>query len=236
MSNYADELETQVRTFREQGLTPKQIARTLGVSPATVSQLVRVLAAERAQVEPEHRVVKCLVNAGWSEGLIIRDGHDWPDVPEFEAGVEGLVSVLIVSQDRRHRLVVCCYLVDVYCLGVKNVIGPRRMNDEELARFLPQFFGAYGTRPLAIPVELANELVFGAVAFARRLGFEPPLDFADVAGYLGSPRDDCSIEFGHKGKPRFVQGPNDDAERIMTTLERTIGPGKYDFIASGPHW
>jgi hypothetical protein len=41
---------------------------------------------------------------------------------------------------RRGRLVVCGYLVDTWCLGVKNAIGPRRMSERELEAFRDVFF------------------------------------------------------------------------------------------------
>lgn len=42
-----EELAARVRTLRTQGRSPKEIARALGVPPATVTPLVRTIAAER---------------------------------------------------------------------------------------------------------------------------------------------------------------------------------------------
>ncbi len=42
------ELEQAVRTLRTEGHAPKEIARALGVRPAAVAPLVRMIAAERA--------------------------------------------------------------------------------------------------------------------------------------------------------------------------------------------
>jgi hypothetical protein len=43
-----DELEPAVRRLRAEGYAPKEIARALGVRPAVVAPLVRMIAAERA--------------------------------------------------------------------------------------------------------------------------------------------------------------------------------------------
>ena len=40
--------------------------------------------------------------------------------------------------------------------------------------------------------------------------------------------------FGYHGKPLFMQGPNDDPDAVIDTLERAAGPGKFDFVAVGP--
>ncbi|MGO9901318.1 MAG: hypothetical protein ACLP0J_16915, partial [Solirubrobacteraceae bacterium] len=58
-----------VRKLRNQGLTPREIARSLGMRPAAVSDLVRQLAAERDAADPDADHVECLLNAGWSTGL-----------------------------------------------------------------------------------------------------------------------------------------------------------------------
>jgi hypothetical protein len=63
--------------------------------------------------------------------------------------------------------------VDVYCLGVKDVVGPRAMDERRATDFRRSFFAAYRARPLEAPLEPAQHLVFGAVEYARGLGFEP---------------------------------------------------------------
>ncbi|HEX8935418.1 MAG TPA: hypothetical protein VF788_14745, partial [Pseudonocardiaceae bacterium] len=80
------------------------------------------------------------------------------------------------------------HLVDVYCLGVKNALGPRIMNERDLPAFLRRFFTPFDkvSAPLAAaPLELARHLVWGAVDYAGQLGFEPAPDFELAAGHLG---------------------------------------------------
>ncbi|HEY2202521.1 MAG TPA: hypothetical protein VGH56_11575, partial [Solirubrobacteraceae bacterium] len=65
-----DEQTTQrVRELRSRGLSPKEIARNLGIRPAVASDLVRKLAAERDPTATER--IDCMLNAGWSTGLKI---------------------------------------------------------------------------------------------------------------------------------------------------------------------
>ena len=46
------------------------------------------------------------------------------DGPHANPG-SGLVTALVARAHRHDSVSVCVYLVDVYCLGVKNATGPR---------------------------------------------------------------------------------------------------------------
>src|SRR6266536_23905 len=46
---------------------------------------------------------------------------------------------------------VCGYLVDAYCLGVKDFVGPRVMDGRRVSEFSRSFSGAYRAWPPAVP-------------------------------------------------------------------------------------
>jgi hypothetical protein len=87
---------------------------------------------------------------------------------------------------------------------------------------------------LPAPLELAQDLVFGAVDYARSLGFDPHRDFSLAAPHLGTWQPPGRIRFGRDGMPYFQQGPYDNPNRVMRTLDRSVGPGNYQFTAVGP--
>src|SRR6266699_3030385 len=111
----------RVRLLREQGRTPKQIARALGVRPAEAGRLVRAAAILAQAAAPEPALVACRYRYG--------------------------------------RVSVCGYLADVYCLGVKNALGPEIMDDPDLRRFIRKYFSGYRGDPIEAPIELAREVV-----------------------------------------------------------------------------
>jgi hypothetical protein len=226
-----DDLLDRVRELRAAGRSPKQIARALGVRPATVAPLVRVIAQQATAAEPEAAVVGCWVSPGWSTGLTV-DGHeDWPDTSPSREGTDGLAGVAVARRHRPHRVSVCGYLVDVYCLGVKDVIGPRIMNERDLPDFRHTFFAAFEKvqAPLDVPLEMARHLVWGAVDYARRLGFEPAPDFGPAAGHLGPWEETSAITFGRDGAPLYVQGPYDDPNTVLRTLSKSAGEENFHF-------
>ena len=226
-------LKEQVRALRAKGLNPKQIARGLGIPPATAARAIRAIAAAdaaRLHDLADRELRQCWVNSGWSAGLTVHGHPEWRDGDEPEPGQTGLVAVLIARDAGRSRLSVCGYLVDVYCLGVKNVVGPLVMNAGQCAEFARQYFGAFHGPPLAAPLDLAQDLVHGAVDYARSLGFEPPVDFDDVKGYLGSWCGPSSIGFGLDGKPFYIEGPYDDTNHILRQLERATGRDQFKYL------
>jgi hypothetical protein len=219
-----------VRTLRNEGRTPKEIARAVGARPAEVTAIVRQLAAQAAAGGPA--LVGCWVSRGWSTGLSVAEHPEWPD-DRAAPGSDGLVCVLVARRHRPRRLSVCGYLVDTFCLGVKNALGPELMRDEDLPGFRQLFFSAGADRepPLEAPIELARDLVFGGVDYARGLGFEPHPDLALAVDHLGEPWSGPSaITFGRDGRPFYVSGPDDNPRSVLRTLTRTVGEGNFDHL------
>jgi hypothetical protein len=227
-----EELMGRVHVLRKSGCSPKEIARALGLPPASVAPLVRAVAAEAQANATEREIVGCWISPGWSGGLTVEGHPEWPDVDADDSDALGLVTVLVAREEARGRVGVCGYLVDVYCLGVKAVIGPRVMHRHAVRDFTRHFFSAYQARPLAAPADLARQLVFGAVEYARSLGFAPAPDFETTAAHLGPWEGPSAISFGQHGTPFFVQGPHDNAAKILETLERSVGWNNFHFLIS----
>jgi hypothetical protein len=227
------QLLNAVRHLRHEGCSPKEIARSLGVATATVSHLVRVVAREDSDNAVEPELAGCWVSPGWSEGLEVEHHAEW-QYSAPSGGCEGLATVVVAREYSGARLSVCSFLVDTYCLGVKQVVGPLLMKSEKLCLFRNAMFGGYSAQPLAAPIELAQHLVFGAVEYARSLGFEPDPDYPKCVGHLGTWSAQSAIRFGCRGKPMYVAGPRDDSRRVMQTLEHSVGNGNFDVIIAVP--
>lgn len=218
-----DETIHAVHELRARGLAPKEIARSLKLRPSVVADLVRKLAAERAATDPDPALVECWINAGWSTALTITGHPEWRD-PGAHDTTGGLVSVLVARRRRhRHTASICVYLLDVYCLGVKNAIGPDNIDDQTLRRFSARIFSGYDAPPAPAPIELARDLVLGAHDYAHRLGFEPHPDFQQARAHLGPWTGPSAITFGRDGKPTYIEGPYDNADHALRTLRRAVG-------------
>jgi hypothetical protein len=240
-----DELLERVRALRVQRYTPAEVARALGLRKAEAARLVRAVACERdggVTADPARATngraaashARCWVSPGWCNGLRIEAHPEWPEGAgaPTEASDSGVANVLAAVPDGRDRLSVCGYLVDTWCLGVKNAFGPVRMRIHEFASFRRKYFGPWESEGIAVSLELVQHLVLGAAEYARRLGFEPHRDLRRARRLLGSWEGPSAIMFGRDGKPYYLNGPYEDPPRVIATLERTVGRGGFDYTVS----
>jgi hypothetical protein len=229
------ELTERVAELRRKGRTPKEIARVLGLKPADVIPVIRAIGAQAPRREAP--VAGCWVTEHWSDGLSVTGHADWPGVPPSEsvADESGLVGVL-VARDTGSTVLACGFLVDVFCLGVKDTNGPKTLDRRKLPDFTWTFFSAWSNlSSVPAPLELARHIVFGAVDYARTLGFEPHPDFARGAALLGDWEEGSSdVTFGRDGKPLYINGPRDDTYGNIAKLRQAVGEGNFDYLVQFP--
>ena len=229
-----EDLPNRVRALRERGYTPREIARSLGISSAEASRLVRAEAIRRQGSDhaPREDEIRCFVNPGWHEGLVVRDHAEWlaADGNVIAPRDAGGVAIVLVATPRGYRrLEVCSFLVDTWCLGVKNAVAPKRMSTREFEELRRAYFAPWGGAGIAVSLEFARHLVLGAVEYARGLGFEPHRDFSRARAALGTWDGASAIGFGRDGMPCYRSGPYDDPDATIATLERTVGRGGFHF-------
>ena len=149
-----------------------------------------------------------------------RGTADWPDdvgAPP-EALDSGVACVLLAAPDGHNRASVCGYLVDTWCLGVKNAFGPRRMSSADLAAFRRHYFGHWRSQGIPVPLELAQHLVLGR---SRTRGASGSSRTGTSGGRVGrwdlggAERDHVGMD----GKPHYLNGPHDHPERVLATLK-----------------
>jgi hypothetical protein len=126
------------------------------------------------------------------------------------------------------------FLLDTYCLGVKNGFFTRVDESEYEEEVLNSVFDEDGRIPLS--PACARKLVESAIQYAQSLGFAPHPDYkaaCRVLGGISSAECTQTFTFGKDGKPFYVQGPYDTPERahrILALLEAKCGEGNYDYL------
>lgn len=126
------------------------------------------------------------------------------------------------------------FLLDVYCLGVKDALYENLSVADYEQRFLRRIFEVTGKTPIDLPA--ARKLAEAAVAYAERLGIAPHADYRKarrVFGGINAAESTASFTFGKDGKPFYIQGPHDThlrRDQILKTLKTRCGPGNYDYI------
>ena len=146
----------------------------------------------------------------------------------------GIGQVLLSRQRSDGQVAFASFLVDIYCLGVKNAmfgIGPRPRYDRDLYDKLTR-----QSKLIPLKPECARKLVEGAVRYALDLGFPPHEDYRTAKLIFGDiSAEACTEEYtyGKDGKPFFVAGPYDSparCEQILRTLKRHCGPEGHHFL------
>lgn len=198
---------------------------------------------QRARKEAKRKAKRRELSREKSAGLAVRMQR-LADAPVLDAMVgeelwsAGIGYVLLSREAADGRVACAVFLVDVYCLGVKNAFGdvrPRPQYDEVLEKLTEQ-------HPLVrVEAAHARKLVEEAVAYARGLGLAPHADYRKVQPIFGDiDPAECAeeFEFGHEGKPFFVGGPHDSepfCRRVFNTLQERLGPDGFEYmIPVGP--
>lgn len=158
-------------------------------------------------------------------GCWIMDG--WQDT--------GITPVVVARIQETNRVMFGVYMVDYYCLGIKDAYTRADYSLNRFERELPKLCAG---APISCSVELAHELIYGALEYSEKLGFQPHADFYNQQADLmldppdSHPREN-DVRFGKDGKPLYISGPYDNeikSKSVINTLMRTCGPGNFNYL------
>lgn len=147
----------------------------------------------------------------------------------------GIAPVVVARRQPNDRILCAVYLIDLYCLGIKDCYTRTDISPAQFKRDLPEMCAQ---EPEPCSVEFAHELVYGAMEFAKSYGFDPHPNFKSALAdkVLDPPETHArvhGIEFGKNGKPFFFSGPYDDEfkiNRILQTLQRNAGQENFSYV------
>lgn len=148
----------------------------------------------------------------------------------FEQGIGNLVFSRSLPDG---RVALSVFLLDVFCLGVKDAFFAI-VTKTEYAKRRCNWSPAESLRPM--DPACFRKLVEGGVAYAQALGLSPHEDYAvarQIFGDVQAAACPTRFEYGHEGKPFYISGPHETASQvraIVDQLDRRLGPGKFDFL------
>lgn len=171
---------------------------------------------------------------GLSEKAVIRRARSYPIHECYisdEWQEQGIASILISRRQSDSLIILGSYIVDIYCLGVKNTFSranvPLAKYHETRERYIKNI------HIKKCSSELAHQVIYGAIDYAAGLDLKPHKDFSLSRHVLEAPEEippNPGIEFGKDGKPLYFAGPRDNFSRIINHLENTLGPDGFHFI------
>jgi hypothetical protein len=172
----------------------------------------------RIQHADDYPVEACYLNADWQD--------------------QGLARIVVTRSQDNGKVMVGAFLVDIFCLGVKNAFCNEGLTRSQIVdKLLP---GYYQTEePTRVGINYVKEIIYGAVDYAKGLGFEPHPDFELSRHVLGNEEFSRtrSLTFGGpKGKPLYIAGPDDDAASVLRKLRGRLGDEGFEYITPEDVW
>lgn len=169
-----------------------------------------------------HVIPRFESHAGYRLKRIISRSRNWP-IKDCKINSNwrenGLAYILISRVQPNNRIVFGSYLVDIFCLGLKDTFCNADITQSEFESLVSKM---YRIDPVVnCTSSLAHTIIYGGIEFAAKYGFTPHRDF-NLSKYIleesTSIEKDESVEFGEDGQPLFIQGPYDDPNAVIRTL------------------
>lgn len=152
----------------------------------------------------------------------------------FETGL-GSIWFSRLLEGRRYALGV--FLVDTFCLGVKNAMYAV-LDEDKYLMHIENFLHVSEETFVQSDPAYVRKLVESAAAYAHSLGFEPHPDYKIakmIFGDVDASASDAYFTFGRDGNPCYVPGPGDtpaQQRRVAKQLER-LHKDPYALLARG---
>jgi hypothetical protein len=193
------------------------------------------LAKQKAKRAEKRRQVARTNSA--NPAIRFQSAASWPIIATLEPAslwTQGIGNMTIARRAPNGRIVVAAFLVDVYCLGVKDALW-KECGEAEYKTMLARLTSSGGPNRDISP-ERFSKLVHCAVDYAQSLGLPPHPDF-HVARHLMDGIDpslcDDEFEFGKDGKPFYFAGPNDSQAKARMVAERVNAAGGHYVVPIG---
>jgi hypothetical protein len=144
----------------------------------------------------------------------------------------GMGTLVLARGATPHHLALSSFLIDVFCLGIKNVIF--ESVEREVFEMYMEATDA-GSPMISVDPSYARKLLRDLAAWSQSIGFAPHRDFAAVERIFGDMSADASdtvFRFGRDGKPVYIPGPNDTApliQRRIAQLRKYLGDDGFGF-------
>lgn len=147
----------------------------------------------------------------------------------------GLGQIVVAREHINGKVTLGSYLVDKFCLGVKNTFYKFSMSEYEYDEFVSRVC-SHGAKEISY--EEAHNRIFGAVEFAEEAGIEPHKNFK-LTQYILEEDDDrvplIEYEYGKDGKHYLIAKNNLEASRYLPLLRKNLGDDFKWVILADPY-
>lgn len=169
--------------------------------------------APQAKISPERYmrervrnlpVGKCYINPDWQE--------------------QGIAHIIVTRNRAGGNIVYASFLVDTFCLGVKDADYVIDFTPKALEDILEHFRKYHEMEE--IDYDKVHNIIYGAIEFAEEGGIEPVKEFNTASYILSEDTDDIPLieyDYGRDGKHFLVISPEGKERRYLSTLAENLG-------------
>lgn len=128
------------------------------------------------------------------------------------------------------------YLLDRWCLGIKEAFWIFNVDKSELRKRLSYFDSGVSEDSVEISYVEAHNWIYGALNWAEEAGIKPHKEF-DLAQYLLEPDDEnvelIEYDFGKDGEYCLRVESELEASKYIPTLKENLGEGNFKVMING---
>ena len=153
---------------------------------------------------------KCYINPDWQES--------------------GMAHIIVTRNRAGGNIVYASYLVDTFCLGVKDAEYAIDLTANDLEDALKHFRSTHDMDET--DYEKVHNLIYGAIEFAEEGGIQPAKEFTIASYALSEDTDDIPLieyEYGKDGKHLLIIGEDGKERRYLPILSERLGDA-FSFI------
>ena len=138
-------------------------------------------------------------------------------------------TVIVVRRHPNDKFTLATYLLDIFCLGVKDTFYRLRLDEFEYEEYLDKFTSMDVTE---ITYNEAHNWIYGAIAFAEEAGIAPHKDFNVTQYMLEEDTEDIPLieyNYGKDGKHFLVAMSQLELSRYIPILKKNLGDD-FDYV------
>ncbi len=148
---------------------------------------------------------------------------------------QGLFSIYARVSVPNRPPTLACFLVDKWCMGLKDAWGRLDITQEEYHDFMESAKSRADFKLVDLDPDEARRLIAGGIRQAKEMGFRLPPDYGKWVKAMGVGDDWASADisdFGIDGKYRFVGPISHLADRLIDgDVEKFFARPDVDYIA-----
>lgn len=141
-----------------------------------------------------------------------------------------MAHVIVTRVRPSGNLVMAAFLVDTFCLGVKDAGYHENMTPSDFEEYLNNYKKGMGLEEISY--NEVHNIIYGAMAFAEDGGIEPSKEFYPAGYVLEEDTDDIPLieyDFGKNGKHFLVVNPDRKEMPYYHILKKNLGDD-FEFV------